>query len=189
LETIKMAKDELTLDDIDDEAADAPSQLRSFAQRAGEKAAKVPMLEKENAALRMGIDVDSRMGQAWLNSTTVDFTDKEATLADATEFSTTLVKPASEAPAGETTTTETETTVETVTSTEGAERTALADGSVASAAAIENTSQGNLHIAEEAIKQGATEREAMGGFIHAQTKSLAEGKIAPLESSGRRRNG
>jgi len=181
-------KDELTLDDIDDEAADAPSQLRSFAQRAGEKAAKVPMLEKELAAVKLGIDVDSRMGQAWLNSTTVDFTDKEATLADATEFSTTLVK-ANEAPAGETTTTETETTVETVTSTEGAERTALADGSVASAAAIENTSQGNLHIAEEAIKQGATEREAMGGFIHAQTKSLAEGKIAPLDSSGRRRNG
>ena len=85
-----MAKADLTLDDIDDNEPDAPSQLRTFATNAGAKAAeaeaKAAELVRENAALRAGIDVGSVVGQGIMATYKGDIADTEALKAHAAQF-------------------------------------------------------------------------------------------------------
>ena len=80
-----MAKDELTLDDIDDEAVDAPSQLRQFAERAGAKAAKVPGAKrgrpKKAAQPNVGPTANAVQATFWIRGPTKRCADNDEEMA------------------------------------------------------------------------------------------------------------
>jgi hypothetical protein len=185
-----MAKDDgLSLDQIDDNDPQAATQLRDFATRAGARAARADSLERENAALRFGIDTESRLGQAWLANTTVDLTNKEAVLADAREFSPSIIRgevPAEVvAPGSEVQATGDE--IVTPPPTGSLERNALNDGATASAVAIPDVAQQSMDVARQAIEQGTSTRDQVtADFIATRALATHEGRLAPLLANGRR---
>ena len=181
------------LDGIDDNAPEAPKQLRKYAESKAAEAAKVPQLEKELAAFKAGIDVESRKGQAWLAGYAGDLTDKAAMIADATDFDASIVKAGTPAPVagaedqGNQGVQGDQTNVNnSQQSTGSAERTALADGALASGAATEDVPTVAMAAAKAAMDKGATQEESMGGYINALAKGVHEGKLAPLSPDGRR---
>jgi hypothetical protein len=183
-----MATKEPTLDEIDENAPDGPNQLRQFAERAAAKGARADSLERELAAVKLGIDVDSRLGKAWLQGFAGDFGDAPAVLADATEFSPTIIKgytapTASTEGQGEE---EAGSEVTAPVSNEAQARNALADGALPAAGAQEDTASLSLRLAEQSIDKGGTVPEAMGGLINMRANAVATGKMQPLLPNGQR---
>lgn len=186
---------EIELDDIDDNEPDAPRQLREYAKRQGEKAKLADQLVRENAALRAGIDTSTRLGQAWLAAYNGPLNDKDAMLADAKDFSPSIVQGEAAATTTATTTesatqsgeTTTQTSTEATQASGTAERNALANGAVASGAAEEDVRGSAMRLAREALDRGAGEDEAAGGLISALARGAIEGKVPVLDSSGQRR--
>jgi hypothetical protein len=179
-----MAK-ELTLDEIDENEPDGPNQLRQFAERAAAKGARADALERELAAVKLGIDVDSRMGQAWLRDFKGDFSDAAAVLADATEFNPSIIKGAAAPAPIEVQAAEGAEVTEPV-STEAQQRTALADGAIPSGGAEQDIPSQSLDLARKSIDQGGTVVEAMGGLVNMRARAVAEGKMSPLLPNGQR---
>ena len=187
--------DELNLEDIDDDDVEAPKQLREYAKRQATKAAKVGELEREVAFLRAGIDTSTRKGQAFAATYEGDITDTQAIVADAMDFDASIVRGSTPATATTTTATnenttssgETGTEVESQTQPSGStERTALANGAVASGSAVEDITTSSMTTAREAMERGAGQDEAIGSMIADRARGAAEGKISVLDSNGRR---
>ena len=186
---------EIDFNEIDLDDPNAGSQLRKFAQQAGAQAAKATELEaqaaqqaREIAALRAGVDTSTRQGAAWLATTTVDFKDPAAVLADAQEFGAPIKgTPAPPAPAPAPTlnadgtpvvlnadgTPQAPAPVETGTD----QRNALNNGAVNLGDVSEDPVTASHRVAQEAIKQGAPVMEALGAAIGMQAAALAEGKL------------
>lgn len=185
---ICMAKEnELDPSTIDDGSPDAIRQLRDYGNRQKAKADRADALERELAAVKLGIDVDSRMGQAWLRDYEGDFNDPAAVLADATEFNPGIIKGAS-APApveGQQAEGEPEVNAEQAT-TQAQQRTALADGALPSGAAVQDIATSSLDLARKSIDQGGTVVEAMGGLVNMRARAVAEGTMQPLLPTGQR---
>jgi hypothetical protein len=179
-----MAK-ELALDEIDENTPDGPNQLRQFAERAAAKGARADALERELAAVQVGIDVASRVGPGWLQGFGGDFSDSAAVLADATEFSPTIIKGAAPV-AAEVQAAEGAGDVAQTTTTEAAQRTALADGALPSGAAEQDVATLSLDMARKAIDQGGTVAEAMGGLVQMRAQAVNEGRMQPLLPNGQR---
>jgi len=185
-----VAKNEIELDDIDDNDPEAPSQLRAYAKRQGEKAVRVNALEKELAAVKLGIDTNSRKGQAWLAGFTGDITDSEAVLADATDFDPSIIKVAAPAPAptpaeGNAPTGEPGANV-SIEPTGSSERSNLADGAVPSGAAIGDPMAESMEHARKRIGEGTTVEQATSEMIALRARALAEGRMQPLNRDGTR---
>lgn len=179
--------DNLNLEDIDDNDPQAPSQLRQFAERMQAEAAGAKALVRENAALKLGIDTSTRLGQAWLASTTVDLTDRDAALADAKEFSPTILRADPEAPALNADGTPVVEGAPAAPAPSGsAERQALADGALPSGAAIPDVATSSMENARETLKAGGTMEDALGGFVRERAKGVQEGKLAALAPDGSR---
>lgn len=177
---------EIDLSSIDDAAPDAPRQLREYAARKGEEAARVPELEKKVALLEAGIDISTPKGRAFMLTMEADPTDKDAVLAEATAFDPGIIKaaapPASTtdgAPAGDGAPVNTEPQ-----GTGSNERNALVDGAQPSGAATENIEQSSVKKAEAAIKQGATVADGIGSMIAERARAAQEGKISTLNRDG-----
>jgi hypothetical protein len=185
-----MAKDE-SLEDIDDEAPDAGSRLRRLAEKRDTEAKtateRLSVLERENAALKAGVDVSTRRGQAWLSTYDGPLDDVEAMRADAQDFDPTLT-------AGPTATAQpleqgqgqaaaaAEGEGQTVEPTGHAERQALADGAEPADAATGDLRKEALARSREAMRTGATYEEAAGSFVAEVARATHEGRLAPLEA-------
>jgi len=187
--------DDIDIEDIDDNDPEAPSQLRAYAKRQGEKAAKVSVLEKENALLRAGIDTSTRKGQAFLATTTVDLNDTAAIVADAMEFDPSIIRGSAAAAAASATTDagttapsgETGAAVTPAPEPTGTDqRNALSNGATPSGAATEDIVQGSMDRARKAMAEGASEFEAMGSVIAERSAAVMAGKLAPVNPSGAR---
>jgi len=177
------------LDEIDDNDPQAPSQLRAYAARQGEQAVKARGLERELAAVKAGIDLDTRKGQAWLAGFTGDITDREGMLADAKDFDPSIVKVAAPVANADGTEleggTSTEPAAPVETPTGSAQRSALTDGGLPSGAAIEDVRTASLEAGRELLEKGGTQSEAMGELVARRAQGLLTGKLEPLPSSGR----
>ena len=182
-----MAKEtELDPNTIDDGSPDAIRQLREYGDRQKAKADRADSLARELAAVKLGIDVDSRMGQAWLRDYQGDFSDSAAVLADATEFNPGIIKGAAAPAPVEGQQAEGEAAVTEQVSSGAQERTALADGALPSGGAVQDIASLSLDLARSSIDQGGTVVEAMGGLVAMRAKAVAEGKMQPLLPTGQR---
>lgn len=180
-----MASETNDLSSIDDNAPDAPKQLRDFAKREAEKAAEVPRLLRENAMLKAGVDITTRKGAAFAATYDGDLEDSAAIVADATEFDPAILRASPSA----TTTTETPAgdgspVNQEPQGTGSQERNALVDGAQPSGAAIENIEQSSVKKAEAAIKSGATVADGIGSMIAERARAAQEGKISTLNRDG-----
>lgn len=178
------------LDEIDDNDPQAPSQLRAYAARQGEQAAKAGKLERELAAVKAGIDLDSRKGQAWLAGFTGDISDREGMLADASDFDPSIVKVAAPVANADGTPVEGAAPAEAGTLNEvaqngSAQRSALVDGATPSGAAIQDVRASSLENARDVLAKGGTQEFAMGAFVNERAQALLEGKLEPLPPNGR----
>jgi hypothetical protein len=180
-----VAPDTNDLSSIDDNAPDAPRQLRDFAEREAKKAADVPRLLRENAMLKAGVDITTRKGAAFAATYDGDLEDSAAIVADATEFDPTILRAAPDAPSNETNTQGDGTPVNQEPQGTGSqERNALVDGAQPSGAAIENVEQSSIKKAEAAIKSGATVADGIGSMIAERARAAQEGKISTLNRDG-----
>jgi hypothetical protein len=173
------------LDDIDIDTPEGPAKLREAYERQKARGDKADALIRENAALRLGIDVESRLGQAWLAGTKVDLNDKEAALADAKDFSPNLVveAPAAAAPAAASSAAP-GSEAASIESSGSQQRQSLADGATPSSAVVGDPVQDALARAEAEIRSGTSREVAQGGFINALAKGVNEGTVAPLNRDG-----
>lgn len=173
-----MAKD-LELSEIDDNSPDAPSQLRQYAQRKSTEAADAANLRREVAFLRAGVDTSTRQGQAFAATFTGDISDSAAIVADATDFNPSILRggvPAPTEPAGE--------PLVAPEPTGSAQRTALADGALASGAAIADPKQSSMDTARARLAEGREQAQVIGGFIAERAAALNDGSIQPLNRDG-----
>jgi hypothetical protein len=184
---------DIDINEIDENDPDAFGQLRDYAKRQAQKARNAENLEREVAILRAGIDTTSPLGKAFVATFEGDFSDKDAIIAAAKELHPDLVKgsaPATTetASTGETTTATAETPGDTTMTSEPptgtSERTALANGAVASGAAVEDVRGGAMRTAREAIDAGASQEEAAGSLIANLARGAAEGKVPVLDQRG-----
>jgi hypothetical protein len=185
---------DIDINEIDENDPDAFGQLRDYAKRQAQKARNAENLEREVSILRAGIDTTSPLGKAFVATFEGDFTDKDAIIAAAKELHPDLVKGTSSTAAtdtastGETTTATAETPGATTMTSEPptgtAERTALANGAVASGAAVEDVRGGAMRTAREAIDAGASQEEAAGSLIANLARGAAEGKVPVLDHRG-----
>ena len=180
-----MAPEVEDLSSIDDAAPDAPRQLRSFAERKAQEAARVPELERKVALLEIGIDISTPKGRAFMLTMEADPTDKDAVLAEATAFDPGIIKASAAATSTETNTQGEGTQVEPQ-GTGSQERNALVDGALPSGAALENVEQSSVKKAEAAIKAGATVADGIGSMIAERARAAQEGKISTLNRDGTR---
>ena len=185
---------EIDVNDIDENDPDAFGQLRDYAKRQSQKARNADSLEKEVAILRAGIDTTTPLGKAFVATFEGDFADKDAIIAAAKDLHPDLVKgsvtpaPTDGATTGDNMTATGETTGDTsVTPTQPTgtgERAALANGAVASGAAIEDVRSGAMRTAREAIDAGASQEEAAGSLIANLARGAADGKVPVLDQRG-----
>ncbi len=185
---------DVDINDIDENDPDAFGQLRDYAKRQAQRARNAESLEREVAILRAGIDTTSPLGKAFVATFEGDFSDKEAIVAAAAALHPDLVKGTTTAATTETATNESATTTTeaagatTVTEapTGSNERTALANGAVASGVAIEDVRSEAMRMAREAIDAGASQEEASGSLIARLAQGAAEGKVQVIDQRGQR---
>ena len=182
--------DENDVNAIDDDSPSAPAELRAAYERQKARGDRAEALERENAALKAGVDVTTRLGQAWLRDYKGPLDDPTAMVADAKEFSPTLVggaatSTATDAGAASTTQTSQEAGTVTTSDTGSEQRMALADGAAASATATTDVTRDAITRAEAAIREGTSREVAMGGAINLMANGLASGEIRALPSDGR----
>lgn len=174
--------DELDLDELDPAEPANWKRLRDYAKRQQDEAQAARGLARENAFLKAGIDISTRLGQAFAATYSGKLDDADAILTDAKDFDPRIIKgqTATEAPetgsagAGEA----------SPATTGSNERQTLADG------AETNPETGNareeaLVAAKKALDRGASFENAGGELVARLARGVADGKIAALDSRGR----
>jgi hypothetical protein len=170
-----MPRNDNVNDDIEDDDEDDSQAIRNMRKRIKElekNDTDAVSLKRENAMLRAGIDIDSKLGKMFLRTYEGDLSDIDAIKTEATEIG--LIK-AAEAPPAETDTTETKDEV-----TDTAERRTLANGGLPDDKQPANVTTDALAKAEAAIDKGMTFDKAAGGFIAAKAAAAMAGDTSVL---------
>jgi hypothetical protein len=181
--------DELEIDEIDDDAPDAPKQLRDAYKRAEKRAAEAEAQAKRVPFLEAGLDTSTPLAQGFMATYQGDL--KADVIREAAEqFHPDLLKPRGTlaGPDGQpvaTTSTEGEPVTTTAAPETGtAARQALADGATPSDAAVQDVRQHSLDTAREALAEGKRWRQAVGAAVNERARGVAEGTFPAVDAFG-----
>ena len=174
----EVADDDLDLDDLDPAEPENWKRLREYASRQEKAAKEAEGVKRENAFLRAGIDLSTRLGSAFAQTYVGKLDDIEAIRADAKDFDPRILgttetesAPATQegqaAPVPETTGTQ--------------ERGALADGALPAGAVTSNVRQESIDQARKVIDQGAQWEVGAGELVAMRARAVLDGQMEPLD--------
>lgn len=179
-----MELDNLDLENLDLDEPENRKRLREYAERADARAKKSNQLERENAFLKAGIDLSSRLGQAFASTYAGALDDVEAIRTDAKDFDPRIVVGPETAPAGATT--EATTIGQEQVNNGSAERQGLADGVTGTETSSGDIKAESLATARRVIAEGKEVGVGAGELIAIRARAVHEGKLSALDQFGQR---
>lgn len=181
-----MNADELDFENLDLDEPENRKRLREYAERADARAKKASQLERENAFLKAGIDLSSRLGQAFASTYAGALDDVEAIRTDAKDFDPRIVVgPDADAGAtGAGATTQQEQGQEV--NNGSAERQGLADGVSGTETSTGDIKAESLATARRVIAEGKEVGVGAGELIAIRARAVNDGKMSTLDQFGRR---
>ena len=190
-----MADEDLDIANLDPAEPANWQRLREYAERQQKRAMQTASLERENAFLRAGIDLSTRLGQAFAATYDGKLDDIAAIRADATDFDPRIVASSGGASPGgaegQATQDDGSAPVENQApqNTGTQERNALADGGMPAGNQPLDTRTGSRTRAVQLLDEGRPYEVAAGELVAMRAKGIQDGTFPRLGADGRRIQG
>jgi hypothetical protein len=183
---VTMNLDDLDFENLDLDEPENRKRLREYAARADARGAKATELERENAFLKAGIDLSSRLGKAFASTYAGELNDVEAIRTDAKDFDPRIVVGPETAAASGAGAQQQEQGQQV--DNGSSERQGLADGLSGTETSSGDIKAESLATARRVIADGKEVGVGAGELIAIRARAVHEGKLQALDQFGRQVN-